>query len=116
MDFLEKYKEARAALKPYLLDYVQSITPRSKGRNKFVCPFIDCKSGEGTHKTGAFSVKNNMFTCFSCGRQGDIIDLYEQLNGSEEKQTVKELCAMYGGKLSRRTAGRCTKTETQAHY
>lgn len=98
MDFLEQYKEARATLKPYLLDYVQSITPRSKGRNKFVCPFNDCGSGTGTHKTGAFSVetRKNMFKCFSCGRQGDIIDLYEQLNGTDEKTTVKELCAMYG--------------------
>lgn len=97
MDFLERYKQARETLKPYLLDYVQSITAKSKGRNMFACPL--CGSGTGKSKTGAFSVYANKHTykCFSCGASGDIIDLYKALNGiTEEKAAVKELCASYG--------------------
>ena len=94
MDFLEKYKEARAALKPYLFDYASSGALTKSKYKKYVCPF--CGSGTGKDRSGALGIKNNMFTCFSCGRQGDIIDLYEKLNGTDEKTTVKELCAMYG--------------------
>ena len=97
MDFLEAYKRAREGVKPYLLDYVQSITAKSKGLNKFVCPI--CGSGTGKSRTGAFSVyaSKNSYKCFSCGTGGDIIDLYKQLNNiTEEKAAVKELCALYG--------------------
>ena len=98
MDFLEQYQEARAELKPYLLDYARAVLKKSKGRNMFVCPF--CGSGEGSHHTGAFSIdeKRNKYKCFNgaCDKKGDIVDLYKHINGTDEKAAVKELCAMYG--------------------
>lgn len=96
MDYLEAYQEARENLKPYLVDYVNKITDKSKGANKYVCPL--CASGTGKNKSGAFSVyvRKQSFKCFSCGAGGDITDLYKQVNGTDEKTAVKELCAMYG--------------------
>ena len=64
---------AREQIKGYLRSYVESITPKSKGANMFVCPL--CGSGSGAHGTGAFSVKGTSWKCFSCGEGGDIFDL-----------------------------------------
>lgn len=95
MDYLELYQQTRANIKPYLLDYVKSITPRSRNTNQFICPL--CGSGTGKHKTGAFTVyKTNTYYCFQCGRYGDIIDLYKEMHGVNEKTAVKELSSLYG--------------------
>lgn len=117
MDYLEQYKQAREQVKPYLLDYVEKITSKSKGLNKFVCPL--CGSGTGKSRTGAFSVyvSKKSYKCFSCGAGGDIIDLYKALNGiTEEKEAVKELCAMYGveypGEVNRETNREKTEKRT----
>ena len=95
MDYLKPYRQARENIKPYLLDYVKKITTKSKGKNMFVCPI--CGSGTGKDKSGAFSVResNNTYTCFSCGRHGDIINLYRELNRVDQKTAEKALCAMY---------------------
>lgn len=67
-------------LKPFLLDYIQEITQKSKGRDKYVCPF--CNSGTGHNGTGAFTYYSDSHTykCFACGEYGDIFTLHAQLN------------------------------------
>ena len=94
------YKNAREKLRPYLRDYTEQITKKSKGRNMYVCPL--CHSGTGTHKTGAFSIEDNgeKWKCFSCGKGGDLFDLIgyyenisdplEQLNYAADKYRMPE--------------------------
>ncbi len=60
--------------------YVESITRKSRN-GAYICPL--CHSGEGRHKTGAFSITDNgkHWACFACnapdgsGKGGDIFDL-----------------------------------------
>ena len=69
-------------LKDLLQSYVEGITKRSKGAHMYVCPL--CHSGEKAHGTGAFSIKDRRWKCFSCGEGGDIFDLigkYEGIHG-----------------------------------
>lgn len=78
--------EARKYLKGQLRPYVESITKKSKGTNMYVCPFADCRSGEGHNGTGAFSIKDgSSWKCFSCGRGGDIFDLIGEYEGMSDK-------------------------------
>ena len=67
-------------LKPFLLDYVEEITKKSKGRNQYICPL--CNSGTGKNGTGAFTFypDSNSYWCFACGRHGDIFSLYAEMN------------------------------------
>ncbi|MBD5111437.1 MAG: DNA primase [Ruminococcaceae bacterium] len=71
--------QAREEMKSRLTEYVQSITKPSCGENMYVCPL--CGSGEGKHKTGAFSVYDNgqKWKCFSCGNGGDLFELIGQI-------------------------------------
>lgn len=71
--------QAKEEMKSYLTEYVQSITKPSSGENMYVCPL--CGSGEGKHKTGAFSVYDNgrKWKCFSCGSCGDLFELIGQI-------------------------------------
>lgn len=66
-------------LKGYLPSYVQMITERSKGKNQYICPL--CHSGEGPNRTGAFTLYDGNWRCYSCGKGGDIFDLIEQYEG-----------------------------------
>lgn len=68
-------------LKSKLPYYAKGHLQPSKG-GMYVCPI--CGSGSGPNKTGAFSVKGPIWTCFSCGKKGDLFDLIgevEQLPG-----------------------------------
>ena len=67
-------------LKPFLIDYIQEITQKSKGRNQYICPL--CNSGTGANGTGAFTFNPewNNFHCFACGKSGDIFTLYAEMN------------------------------------
>lgn len=71
--------QAREDLKSRLPEYVQNITKPSNDENMYVCPL--CSSGEGKHKTGAFSVYDNgrKWKCFSCGNGGDLFELIGQI-------------------------------------
>ena len=82
-------------LKSQLLDFTRRNLKPSKGKNLFVCPF--CHSGEGPHKTGAFSIntKENYYKCFSCNETGDIFNLYEFLHNCDFSQTIRELKELY---------------------
>ena len=94
------YKSAREELKPMLRDYVERITRKSRGSGMYVCPFPDCRSGEGSKHTGAFSVdKRNptRWKCFSCGRGGDIFDLIGEIEGIPEPlDQLKRAGEIYG--------------------
>lgn len=86
-------------LKPLLIDYVQEITNKSKGRNQYVCPF--CNSGTGRNRTGAFTLypETNTYTCFACEENGDIFTLYAKMNNldcrSDFSLIVEELEKKY---------------------
>ncbi|MDE5583598.1 MAG: hypothetical protein K2J08_07830 [Ruminococcus sp.] len=67
-------------IKVHLLDYIEEITKKSKGRNQYICPL--CNSGTGANGTGAFTFNPewNNFHCFACGKSGDIFTLYAEMN------------------------------------
>lgn len=84
-------------LKLFLLDYVEEITEKSKngGKNQYICPL--CGSGTGSHHSGAFTVyPNNSYHCFACDANGDIFNLYGEVNHiSDFKIIADELSAKY---------------------
>jgi len=85
-------------IKPYLLDYVNEITEPSRngGKNQYICPL--CNSGTGSHHSGAFTVypDTNSYHCFACDANGDIFNLYGEVNHiSDFKAIVDELSAKY---------------------
>ena len=74
------YEDARSKLKGRLQEYVECITPQSKGKNMYICPL--CGSGTGSNRTGAFSIKEGTkWKCFSCGKGGDLFDLIGEYEG-----------------------------------
>lgn len=95
MKGIEKMNENTERLKPLLLDYIQEVTQKSKGKDQYVCPF--CNSGTGHNGTGAFTYYPNMHTykCFACGEYGDIFTLHAKLNNllltTDFPQIVDEL-------------------------
>lgn len=66
-----------------------------RGRNTFVCP--SCGSGNGKHRTPAFTVLGERFKCFSCNASGDIFDLAGILNDTTDKQEQLRLVAEWAG-------------------
>lgn len=87
--------DRKERLKPFLLDYIQEITQKSKGKDQYICPL--CNSGTGRNGTGAFTYYPDSYTykCFACGEYGDIFTLHAQLNNlsstSDFVQIVDEL-------------------------
>ncbi|MDE5618901.1 MAG: hypothetical protein K2I80_00030, partial [Ruminococcus sp.] len=69
-------------IKPFLINYVQEITNKSihGGNNQYICPL--CNSGTGSHHSGAFTVYSdtNSYHCFACNANGDIFNLYGEVN------------------------------------
>lgn len=84
--------------KPYLTDYVNSITTKSpNNKSNYICPL--CHSGEGPHGTGAFSLKDSFtWKCFKCGHGGDIFELYQRVNKCDKETAKKEIAKLYGNK------------------
>lgn len=85
-------------LKPFLLDYVEEITEVSKNgsKNQYICPL--CNSGTGKHRSGAFTVypDTDSYHCFACGTNGDIFNLYGEMNNLKNFKTItEELSAKY---------------------
>ena len=77
---LQKMNENTERLKPLLIDYIQEVTQKSKGKDQYVCPF--CSSGTGRNATGAFTYypDTHTYNCFACGENGDIFTLHAKLN------------------------------------
>ncbi|MDE6036370.1 MAG: hypothetical protein K2G36_10760 [Ruminococcus sp.] len=72
--------EQTERLKPFLIDYIQEVTKKSKGKDQYICPL--CNSGTGRNGTGAFTYYPNShsYNCFACGEHGDIFSLYAKMN------------------------------------
>ncbi len=92
-------EEKKNQIKQHLIDYVTEITEPSRNgsKNQYICPL--CKSGTGSHRSGAFTVypDSNTYNCFACGANGDIFNLYGELNHINDFPTIsKELQAKYG--------------------
>ena len=61
----------------------------------YCCPF--CRSGTGSHGTGALKVYDtNTWTCHSCKRSGDVIDLYQQATGADYNTALSLLADEIG--------------------
>ena len=92
--------ENKENLKSFLINYIQEITLKSKGKNQYICPF--CNSGTGKNGTGAFTYypENQTYNCFKCGENGDIFTLYAKMNNldcnSDFPRIVGELAKKYG--------------------
>ena len=95
-------------LKPYLQDYANSVTQKSKG-GLYLCPI--CGSGTGAHKTGAFSIKGEQWKCFSCNQGGDIFDLYAAINKCDLSEATRAIMARYGN--NSKPIKRANKTSTK---
>lgn len=84
-------------LKHYLMPYLDTITYK-KGK-QYICPF--CHSGEKKNGTPAFNIIPNTnetrWKCHSCGRSGDIIELYQELNETDFKTALNELKQQFFG-------------------
>ncbi|MCM1474203.1 MAG: CHC2 zinc finger domain-containing protein, partial [Muribaculaceae bacterium] len=88
-------------IKLYLLDYVKEITEPSRhgGKNQYICPL--CRSGTGSHHSGAFTVypDTNSYHCFACSSNGDIFNLYAEMNNlsllSDFRYITDELTKKY---------------------
>ncbi len=84
--------ETTEKLKPFLLDYVQEITTPSKNgsKNQYICPL--CSSGTGSHHSGAFTVypDTNSYHCFACDANGDIFNLYGEVNHISNFKTIAD--------------------------
>ena len=100
-------------LKFSLQAYVESITEKSKGNNMYVCPL--CRSGTGKHGTGAFSIKDGTsWKCFSCGEQGDILDLigkYENIEDFKDRlKRARELFSNVAATAAEHSSSTAAKT------
>lgn len=80
-------------VKQHLPDYAQEHLKRSKGKNKFICIF--CGSGTGSNLTGAFTVYQTNYYCFSCHQHGDIFNLAEKIENIPKKSVVRYLADKY---------------------
>lgn len=61
----------------------------------YVCP--SCGSGTGPSKSPAFSIKGDMFKCFSCGIGGDVFDLAGVLESTDDKARQLASVAAWAG-------------------
>lgn len=103
-------ERAREEIKGRLREYVESITERSKGANMYVCPL--CGSGTGPNGTGAFSIKDESWHCFSCEEGGDIFDLigkYENL--AEYSEQLTKAGEFFGIEVNSRASRQDNPTE-----
>ena len=102
-------------LRPYLQDYVNSITEPSKGRNMYICPL--CGSGTGRSRTGAFGIYDNgiKWKCQACGKGGDVLDLIgEYENITDFNDRVKRLGEVIGMEITaEKTAPRQEQREPE---
>ena len=95
----DKMNENTERLKPFLLNYIQEITTKSKGLNQYICPL--CSSGTGRNRTGAFTYypDKHSYKCFACGEYGDIFSLYAKMNNlsltNDFVQIIKDLESKY---------------------
>ena len=96
-------KDRISELNPRLLEYIESVTQPSfkDGKGKYVCPL--CGSGSHAGGDAAFSYRVNPsnnraeWHCFACGEHGDIIDLYQAINGCDKPTAINALAERFLG-------------------
>jgi replicative DNA helicase len=91
MTRIEAMKEIKARIP--CVSYLKKAT-----RGKYECPFGGSGTGMNGHGTGALYLyeDTNTFTCFSCKKSGDVIDLYMQQTGLEFSAAVADLAGELG--------------------
>ena len=83
------------SLKSYLQDYADRTLTKSKG-GLYNCPI--CGSGTGFNKTGALGIFDNgtRWKCQSCGKGGDIFDLYAEVYHYDLSEATRRVIDLYG--------------------
>ena len=89
-----EFKKAIQELKGYIRDYAEEMLTKSKSKNQYECIF--CGSGMGSNGTGALTIYENSFYCFSCRKSGDIFDLIQQAEGIPKNEVVQYAADKYG--------------------
>ena len=89
-----EFKKAIQELKGYIRDYAEEMLTKSKSKNQYECIF--CGSGTGSNGTGALTIYENSFYCFSCRKSGDIFDLIQQAEGIPKNAVVQYAADKYG--------------------
>lgn len=88
-----------------------------KSKNGFYCcPF--CPSGHGPNGTGALKLYDtNTWTCFSCHKSGDVIDLYQQANNVGYNEALSLMAQEIGLTIDKPEVygGKYTSAESTAH-
>lgn len=78
----------------------ETYLEESKG-GLYCCPF--CDSGKKENSTGALKVYDtNTFTCHSCHKSGDVIDLFQKATGSDFNTAIDKLAAEIGITIDRK--------------
>ena len=88
------FDRAKEEIKARLPEYAAAELTRSKGKDKYVCPF--CDSGMKANGTGALTIYENHYFCFSCQRKGDIFDLMQKIEGIDKRKVVQYAADKYG--------------------
>lgn len=94
---------AKEEIKARLLEYVESITTPSKGKNMYICPI--CGSGTGNSKSGAFSIEpcGTRWKCFACEASGDTLDLIGHVYSRHTyAERLAIACQIFGLQLDER--------------
>ena len=82
----------------------------------YCCPF--CESGNGPNGTGALKVYDtNTWTCFSCHKSGDVIDLYQQANNVGYNEALSLMAQEIGLTIDKPEvySGKYTSAESADH-
>lgn len=109
-------EQAKTEIKKHLQEYVEKALKKSKGKDKYICPF--CGSGTGPKGTGAFSINPNeptKFHCFSCGKGGDIFDVIGQVeNLPKPLDQLKRAAEIYNIDIDYNVKGEPKKVDKKA--
>ena len=100
-------------LKGYIRNYAEEMLTKSKSKDQYECIF--CGSGTGTKGTGALTVYEEHFYCFSCQKSGDIFDLIQQAEGISKNEVVQYAAKKYGLKIDN-TPNREKNTDYTSFY
>ena len=80
-------------MKAHLPEYAEEMLTKSKGKDKYICPF--CNSGTLKNKTGALTIYPTNFYCFSCGKAGDIFNLMQELENIAKNKVIQYAANKY---------------------
>ena len=89
-----EFEKAIQKLKGHIQDYAEEILTKSKGKDQYECIF--CGSGTGSNGTGALTIYQDSFYCFSCRKSGDIFDLIQQAEGISKNKVIQYAAKKYG--------------------